>query len=78
MGNLGAPEMILVAVVALIVFGPKRLPEIARTIGKAVREFKAATADFTNELTSLEPSAKRPETVQHEPPTEDPRPGPRP
>ena len=45
-GSLGLPEMILIFIVALIVFGPKRLPEIGRTIGKALGEFKKATDDF--------------------------------
>src|SRR5436853_3672977 len=49
-GSLGIPEMILIFVVALIVFGPKRLPEIGRTIGKAMGEFKKATDDFKNTI----------------------------
>jgi TatA/E family protein of Tat protein translocase len=49
-GSLGIPELILIFVVALIVFGPKRLPEIGRTIGKAMGEFKKATDDFKNTI----------------------------
>ena len=49
-GSLGIPEMILIFVVALIVFGPKKLPEIGRTIGKALGEFKKATDDFKNTI----------------------------
>jgi TatA/E family protein of Tat protein translocase len=49
-GSLGIPEMILIFVVALIVFGPKRLPEIGRTLGKALGEFKKATDDFKNTI----------------------------
>ena len=45
-GNIGLPEMILIMTVALIVFGPKKLPEIGRTLGKAVREFKKSTEDI--------------------------------
>jgi len=45
-GSLGVPELILIFVVALLVFGPKRLPEIGRTLGKALGEFKRATDDF--------------------------------
>jgi TatA/E family protein of Tat protein translocase len=40
MGPLGFPELVLIFIVALIVFGPKRLPEIGRTLGKALGEFK--------------------------------------
>ena len=45
-GSLGLPELLLIFVVALIVFGPKRLPEIGRTLGKALGEFKKATDDL--------------------------------
>jgi len=49
-GSLGFPEMILIFVIALIVFGPKRLPDIGRTIGKALGEFKKATDDFKSTI----------------------------
>ena len=49
-GSLGIQEMILIFVIALIVFGPKKLPEIGRTIGKALGEFKKATDDFKNTI----------------------------
>lgn len=40
--NLGFPELIVVAAVALLVFGPKRLPELAKSMGKGIRDFKKA------------------------------------
>jgi len=49
-GSLGIPEMIVIFIVALIVFGPKRLPEIGRTLGKALGEFKKATDDFKSTI----------------------------
>lgn len=49
-GSLGIPELLLIFVVALIVFGPKRLPEIGKTLGKAMGEFKKATDDFKNTI----------------------------
>ena len=77
MGNFGPAEMLLIAVVALIVVGPKRLPDMARTIGKAIREFKAATNEFTSELNSAidvtEPSQETPAASS----PEEMRPGPR-
>ena len=46
MFNIGMSEMILVFIVALIVFGPDRLPEIARTVGKSVNELKKMGNDM--------------------------------
>src|SRR2546430_5584295 len=50
MGPLGFPELLLIFIVALIVFGPRRLPEIGRTLGKALGEFKKATDDFKSTI----------------------------
>ncbi|MDD5348285.1 MAG: twin-arginine translocase TatA/TatE family subunit [Candidatus Omnitrophica bacterium] len=50
MFNIGAPEFFLIFVVALLVFGPKRLPEIGRQLGKAVAMFKRSTMDLRNAL----------------------------
>jgi TatA/E family protein of Tat protein translocase len=49
-GSLGIPELLMIFIVALIVFGPKRLPEIGKTLGKAMSEFKKATDDFKNTI----------------------------
>ena len=43
---MGMPEMILILAVALIVIGPKKLPELAKSLGKGIVEFKKATQDF--------------------------------
>lgn len=45
-GSLGLPELLVIFIVALVVFGPKRLPEIGRTLGKALGEFKKASDDL--------------------------------
>ena len=45
-GSLGMPELLLILVIALIVFGPKKLPEVGRSLGKAMREFKRTTDDI--------------------------------
>ncbi len=50
MGNFGPAEMLVIGVFALLVFGPQRLPEIARSIGKAMRELKKVSGDFNREL----------------------------
>lgn len=46
MFNLGMPEIILILVVALIVMGPKKLPEMAKSLGKGLREFRKAADDL--------------------------------
>jgi len=50
--NLGMPEMIFIFLLALILFGPKKLPEIGREIGKALNEFKRASNEFRSQLES--------------------------
>src|SRR6266705_2944734 len=58
MGTLGVQEMIVIFVVALVLFGPKKLPELGRTIGKAITEFRRASNDlkatFEREMQTLE------------------------
>jgi Tat protein translocase TatB subunit len=49
-GSIGGPEVILLFIVALLLFGPRRLPEIGRTLGKAVADFKRATNEFKMNL----------------------------
>lgn len=48
--GIGLPEMALIMVVALLVFGPKKLPEIGRSMGKAIRGFQEASKDFESEF----------------------------
>jgi TatA/E family protein of Tat protein translocase len=46
MGQLGFQELIIIFVIALLVFGPKKLPELGKSLGKGLREFKRATEDL--------------------------------
>ena len=46
MGQLGFSEMLMIFVIALLVFGPKKLPELGKSLGKGIREFKKATEEL--------------------------------
>jgi sec-independent protein translocase protein TatA len=48
--GMGLPELALIFAVALLVFGPKKLPEIGKTLGKTIRSFQDATKEFENEF----------------------------
>jgi len=50
LSNIGFPGLILILVIALIIFGPNKLPEIGRAVGKSMREFKKATEGITDDI----------------------------
>lgn len=49
-GGLGGTEVLLILAVVLIFFGPKKIPELARGLGRGIREFKDATKEIKNEI----------------------------
>ncbi len=49
-GGLGWPEIVVILVLVLIFFGPKRLPELAESVGKSLRSFKSATREASDEV----------------------------
>ncbi len=57
-GSIGTNEIILIMLLALLLFGPKKLPEIGRTIGSTVRELKKAARDFTSSIEQIETEVK--------------------
>ena len=67
MGQLGFPELIVIGIIALIVFGPKKLPDLGAGLGKAIKDFKGAlnsTDDHeehekSGEIKELEKAAKK-------------------
>jgi len=50
MGSIGAPELIIIFVVALIVFGPKKLPELGKSLGKGLAEFRKASSELKSTI----------------------------
>jgi sec-independent protein translocase protein TatA len=50
MGPIGFPEMLVILVVALIIFGPRKLPELGRSLGKSINEFKRASNELRSTL----------------------------
>ncbi|MHB0999365.1 MAG: TatA/E family twin arginine-targeting protein translocase [Armatimonadota bacterium] len=53
MGSIGFPEITVILLLALLVFGPKKLPEIGRTLGSAIRELRKASKEFTSSIEQL-------------------------
>ena len=49
-GSIGMPELIIIFVIALIIFGPRKLPELCRSLGKSIAEFKKASNELRNTL----------------------------
>src|SRR6266852_1542431 len=70
MGTLGVPEMIVIFLLALVLFGPKKLPELGRTIGKALTEFRRASSDlkstFEREMQTLERENESIKEITHQ------------
>jgi sec-independent protein translocase protein TatA len=50
LSNIGFPGLILILIIALIIFGPKKLPEIGRAFGQTLREFKKSTKELTDDV----------------------------
>ena len=70
MFDIGLQELILIFVIALLVFGPKNLPQLGRSLGRAMREFKKASAEFESTIrTNLQI-----DEIDSPPPTPDPAP----
>lgn len=67
-GTLGGPELFLILVVALIVFGPRKLPEIGKSVGKMMAEFRKASQDFQRTIEEEVEAEKIREATRIEPP----------
>ncbi len=73
MGNLGMPELIFILVLALLIFGPGKLPEIGKSVGKALGEFKRASNDLKR---TIEDEVEKATKVEPKPDPTDPVPAP--
>jgi sec-independent protein translocase protein TatA len=60
LGGIGAQELLLVLLIVLLLFGAKKIPEIARGLGKSVAEFKKGTKDLEDEIRREEPERREP------------------
>jgi TatA/E family protein of Tat protein translocase len=58
-GTIGGPELILILVIALVVFGPRKLPEIGKSMGKMMMEFRRASSDFRRTIEDEVEAEKR-------------------
>ena len=59
--GVGLPEMAVIGAVALLVFGPKRLPELGRTLGKTLKGFQSASKEFEREINKAMAEPEQPE-----------------
>jgi TatA/E family protein of Tat protein translocase len=66
MFGLGLPEIIVIFVIALVVFGPKKLPDLGKSIGRAMAEFKKASEDFQESVRSEMKEAEKSVDVKEE------------
>ncbi len=60
LGPLGTPELIIIAVLVLVLFGAKKLPTFARSLGKSMGEFKKARDEFESELHRAQEEVEKP------------------
>ncbi|MDX2230980.1 MAG: TatA/E family twin arginine-targeting protein translocase [Leptolyngbyaceae cyanobacterium bins.349] len=72
--GIGLPEMALIFIIALLVFGPKKLPEVGRSLGKAIKGFQEASNEFQNEFKreaeQIEKTIKKPMEAKLEEPSQ--------
>jgi sec-independent protein translocase protein TatA len=73
MGSIGTPEILLIMVIALLLFGPRKLPELGKSLGRAIREFKRASSELQETLEREVEEVKRTESQPYPPPGHGPQ-----
>ncbi len=68
MGNVGIPELIIIFTIALIIFGPRKLPELGKSLGKSLAEFKRASNELKSTLDEEIRMEERRSAERQEPP----------
>ena len=77
MGNLGMPELMMIMLLALLLFGPKKLPEIGKQVGKALGEFKRASNDLKRSIQDeMDKAQAGLDSISNDPPKPEPKPAP--
>ena len=77
MGNLGMPELMMIMFLALLLFGPKKLPEIGKQVGKALGEFKRASNDLKRSIQDeMDKAQAGLDSISNDPPKPEPKPEP--
>jgi sec-independent protein translocase protein TatA len=74
-GSIGMPELIIIFVIALIIFGPRKLPELGRSLGRSLSEFKRASNELRNTLEEEIRIEEQREAVKTPPPSTAAAPG---
>jgi TatA/E family protein of Tat protein translocase len=77
MGNLGMPELMMIMLLALLLFGPKKLPEIGKQVGKALGEFKRASNDLKRSIQDeMDKAQAGLDSISNDPPKPEQKPEP--
>ena len=79
MGPIGMPELVIIFVIALIIFGPRKLPELGKSLGRSINEFKRASNELKNTLEDeIRVEEQKPAAPRATTPTPAPAPAPTP
>ncbi len=64
MGNIGMPELLVIALIVLVLFGSKKIPELAQGLGKGIREFRKASRELSDDDETSSPKSKETRRIE--------------